>query len=399
MPYDPRPRRDAAKPLPHGWGALVEASAKPPEPEAEPSPALPSHAWVDRWARVREEARRLGGDNIDLGHLLWVDRACVDAGLHGLSRWWLDHYAAFYASGAFEDVARVGLRGAKSDAGARAVAAETVLQERVLAPTVEARCPIMSANITEASDRFTTVKVVLRAMGYTDHLSRGPCEPGGFKGSGGGVQAQMIQLHDAQGHEVKFQVSAASEAAAAGFTGIAGLCDELDLWGRSTGANPAEKVLRVLRSRYATQPQARLHLVSASYERESEHARLIGLGDEHGQRVARIGEDGAAADHAARLALAAAHGLTDTILLASPLPPDSPDVPSWVTNPVMSIEAAYARSKGNLREMFALYGGRGASIGAVSTWEPAADSAALRGRYYGMHPGRGDDLADVWPPR
>jgi hypothetical protein len=29
----------------------------------------------------------------------------------------------------------------------------------------------------------------------------------------------------------------------------------------------------------------------------------------------------------------------------------------------MSIEAAYARSRGNLREMFALYGGRGASDG------------------------------------
>ncbi len=341
MPYDPRPRTRGDTPPP----ALAIVA---PEP-----------SWADRWARVREEARALGGLNINLGHLLWVDRACVDAGVYGLSPWWERHYADFYDSGEAEDVARVGLRGDKSGSGAKAVTAETVLMERTLAPTVEARCPVMSANVTEAGDRFTTICVVLRAMGFSDFLGRGPHPMGGFKRAGGGIGTpSTIHLHDAQGHEVKFQVSAASESAAAGFTGIAGLGDELDLW-RSGGANPAEKVLRVLRSRYATQPQAKLHLFSASYERESEHAKLIALGRSAGQYVARIGADGAAADHAARLRLAALHGLTDPLLLAPPLAPDSPDVPSWITNPVMPIEAAYAKSKGNLVEMFALYGGRG----------------------------------------
>ena len=361
MPYDPRrPRLALAEPAPTARTDVLPALATP-----EPS-------WADRWARVREEARALGGSNINLGHLLWVDRACVDAGVYGLSSWWEQEYADFYASDEAEHVARVGLRGDKSGSGAKAVTAETVLMERVLAPTVEARCPVMSANVTEAGDRFTTICVVLRAMGYSDFLGRGPHPMGGFKRAGGGIGTpSTIHLHDAQGHEVKFQVSAASESAAAGFTGIAGLGDELDLW-RSGGANPAEKVLRVLRSRFATQPQAKLHLFSASYERESEHAKLIKLGRSPGQYVARIGADGAARDHADRLRLAALHKLTDPLLLAPPLAPDSPNVPSWITNPVAPIEAAYAKSKGNLAEMFALYGGRGAGQAAASDWAPSA---------------------------
>jgi hypothetical protein len=367
MPYDPRPRPRGDTPPPsparERWAALAQELAAEQEGARAAATAPGGSAWGDRWARVREEARALGGANVNLGHLLWVDRACVDAGVYGLTSWWEKDYADFYDSGEAEHVARVGLRGDKSGSGAKAVTAETVLMERVLAPTVEARCPIMSANVTEAGDRFTTVCVVLRAMGYTDFLGRGPHPMGAFKRAGGGIGTpSTIHLHDAQGHEVKFQVSAASESAAAGFTGIAGLGDELDLW-RSGGANPAEKVLRVLRSRYATQPQAKLHLFSASYERESEHAKLVALGRSAGQYVARIGADGAAKDHADRLRLAALHKLTDPVLLAPPLAPDSPNVPSWITNAIMTIEDAYAKSKGNLAEMFALYGGRGGEHG------------------------------------
>lgn len=339
----------------------------PPAPATEaPTSGAPAF-WLDRWARVQEEARKLGGDNANLGRLLWVNRQCFDRAQDwfAMPEAWIRHYSEFYASDAFEDVARVGLRGIKSETGATAAATETVLMPRTLSSAVNARCPILSSNVKEASDRFTTIRVVLRAMGFKDFLGRGPVPLGEFKCSGGGMSAQIIQLHDAQGHEVKFQVSAASESAAAGFTGIAGLGDELDLWGRSDGSNPAANVLRVLRSRYTTQPQAKLHLFSASYERDSEHARLIKLGSKPGRRVARIGEEGAAADYAARMRLADLHGLTDETLLAPPLSADSPDIPSWVTNPGAPIEEAYAKSA-DLREMFALYGGRGATDGGTA---------------------------------
>lgn len=330
----------------------------------------------DRWARAHEEAAVLGGAQPDIGRLLWVERRCVDAGLHAMHPLWIRHFADFYASGAFEDVGRFGVRAAKSDSTCRAITAEVLLMPRILERTVNARCPVMSANINEANDRFVTITEILRACGILDFFGHGDVNEGTFKKSGGGMAPLIIELHDAQGHKVKFQVSAANEAAAAGFTGIAGFCDELDLYGKATGANPAAKVLRILRSRYATQPDARLHLMSATYDRESEHARLVGLGPSVGRYIARIGEEGARADHEARLRLAALIHSADPLLLAPPLSADCPDIPSWVTNPIAPIEAAYAKSA-DLREMFGLYGGRLELAGAAAmTLEDAEYMAA-----------------------
>lgn len=320
----------------------------------------------ERWTRVLEEARGLGGDNLHLGHLLYLDRKRRDAGLYAMSPAWVRHFADFYASGAFEDVGRFGVRAAKSDSVCCAITGEVLMVERTL--SVVGVCPIMSANMREAGDRFQTIQENLRAMGFRDISgSKADVEPWTFKAQGGGASPYVVKVLDAQDHPCEFRVYPASEAGAAGFTGIAGFGDELDLWGKADGANPAAKVLRVLRSRYATQPQAKLHLMSATYDRESEHARLVGMGNVAGQYVARIGEDGARADHAARLRLARSIGSTDPLLVAPPLPPDCNDIPSWVTNPIAPIESAYAKSKGDLREMFGLYGGRLALAGKGST--------------------------------
>jgi len=358
-------------------GFAFDEGARPPPPD---TPA------ATRWARAREDAQALAPGY--LGHVLWVDRCRVDSrsGLHAMDPAWVRHLEAFYASGAFEDVGRFGVRAAKSDSISTAITGEVLLVERRLAGSIVGVCPVLSANMREASDRFDTIKANLRACGFRDLTGTRGEEPGPFefKTSGGGNQALKIALLDSQEHPVEFRVLPASEAGAAGFTGIAGFGDELDLW-RSGGANPADKVLRVLRSRYTTQPEARLHLMSASYDRESEHARLIKLGSGNGQYVARIGVEGSARDHADRMRLAALHGLTDPLLCGPPLPPDSPDIPSWVTNPVAPIERAYEMAKGDLRVMFSLWGGRGGALAAEGTGRVTASP----GRYASADPRAG----------
>lgn len=358
--------------------ALAEAQPVTPRESESDAPA----PVAERWQRIRETAASLAPGY--LGFVLWVDRCRVDSdmGLHAMDPAWVRHFADFYASGMFEDVGRFGVRAAKSDSCCTALVGEVALIERKLAGSIVGVCPVMSSNMREAGDRFDTLKANLRACGFRDVSGlKPPPGPFEFKASGGGSQALKIETFDAQGHTVEFRVYPASEAGAAGFTGIAGFGDELDLWGKAQGANPAEKVLRVLRSRYTTQPEARLHLMSASYDRDSEHARLIKAGTGAGQYVARIGEEGSAKDYADRMRLAALHGLKDPVLLGPPLPPDCPDVPSWVTNPVAPIERAYEMAKGDLRILFGLYGGRvngGTEDGEFEGFE------AVPGRYAGL---------------
>jgi hypothetical protein len=376
--------------------ALAEAQPRdePPKAPEEDSPA------AERWARIREQAARLAPGY--LGYVRWVDRCRVDSGtgLHAMDPAWDRHFGDFYETGLLEDVGRYGVRAAKSDSCSTAVTGETLLVERRLAGSIIGVCPVLSANMREAGDRFDTITANLRACGFRDLTgTRGEPAPFEFKTSGGGSSPRVIDLLDSQGHTVAFRVLPASEAGAAGFTGIAGFGDELDLW-RVAGANPAEKVVRVLRSRYLTQPEARLHLMSATYDRESYHSQMIADAEKARadgraptRYVARLGAEGSRKDHEARLRLAKLHGLSDPLLLAPPLPADCPDIPSWVTNPVAPIERAYELAEGNLRVMFGLYGGRvGGAMG-----ETVGRVTALPGRYAGTDPRAGSRSGKLRP--
>lgn len=378
-----------------GWRRAAEASAAR---EAEDTGRMDASA--ERWARAREKARELGGDG-SMGHLLWVERRCVEAKLHAMDPQWLFHFDEFYGSGKFLDVGRFGLRAAKSDSVCRAIVAEVLFIERRLEPSMVGVCPVMSANMREAGDRFDTIKANLRACGLQDLTGmRGKeAEDNAFKTMGGGQQALVIALQDAQAHPVEFRIYPASEVGAAGFTGIAGFGDELDLWGKATGANPASRVIEILVTRFTTQPEAKLHLMSATYDRESFHAALIDKGDTPLQRVARLGLNGALRDAADRRRLAAKIQSTDPLLLA-PGDPNSTDIPSWVSNPVAPIEDCYAKSDGNLRRMFALYGGRPEFAGDTANMEAQCVLAArvterLAERFGGQPRRKPDELIKV----
>ncbi len=184
----------------------IEAAADAQEAEIAAMRRSPTVALTG-WDRVRDEARALGGDGApDLYcWLLWVDCCRQRAGLHAMDPAWRRHFRAFYGSGAFEDVGRFGVRAAKSDSVCVALVGEVVLAPRKL--EVVGVCPIMSANMREAGDRFTTIKENLGACGFRD-ISGGKADVGAreFKASGGGNTALVIKLLDAQDHPVEFRV-------------------------------------------------------------------------------------------------------------------------------------------------------------------------------------------------
>lgn len=403
-------------------GALVQAKTKkkkaapslpipeptrcaPPPPPAVPPPLVTGGetSWVSIWSQIRKEAAELAAG--EFGQLLWVERACVKAGMHPLDRQWLWHFQEFYASKKRLDVGRFGLRAAKSDSNCRAVTAEVLLSSRRLEPGFVGVCPVMSSNMTEADDRFDTIVQVLSACGLTDLTGIRQPEEEGFQRAGGGSSARVISLRDAQGYKVEFRIYPASISGAAGFTGIAGFCDEVDLWGKEAGANPAKRVFEVLLARYATQPTAKLHVMSASYHRDSEHASMVAAGDTPLQRVARLGVDGAAKDTEARATLAVAIGSRDPLLL-TPADPKSTDIPCWVSNPVAPIEACYALAKGDIKRLLFLYGGRLNLLGGRAASMGLEDLQALAERNRALCSGAGqrgelmgfDDLPS-WDPR
>ncbi len=335
-----------------------------------------SAEWQDTWARRIEEATALADGYF--GFLLWVERRCVDAKLHAMDRQWLWHFSEFYASEKFLDVGRWGLRAAKSDSVIRALVAESQFIRRVLEPGLVGVCPIMSANMREAEGRFATAKEVLRACGLRDLGPRTPAEDGGYRTGGGGNAPRTIELKDSQSHPIEFRIYPANEAGAAGFTGIAGFGDELDLWGKPDGANPARRVVEVLVSRFTTQPGARLHLMSATYDRKSYHAELIDQGDTIRQRVARLGVRGAEIDTAARRMLAKRIGSADP-LLTTEAKPDSTNIGCWVSNDsVAPIWDCYVKMNGDLRRMMATHGACPEFAGKGGGWTVAMAEALGR---------------------
>ena len=380
------------------WADAIETAAKGAELSritGGQRVSLLSPDDAARWSNIRADAARRFGPG-DFGQLLWMDERCAKAGMHALDDWWREDIAGFYASGKPEHAGRLGLRGAKSTSIPRPLSRDALFTERTLDPTVPGVIPIISVDKTEADGRFETIRGTLRACGMAPKKpddSSVPILPDGIGGiyesstlaSGGGV----IYFKDSQGHALEFRVYAAKVAGVVGYTGVGGFCDEVDLWVDDRGVNPAERVLDLLGKRFTTQRAARLYAFSASYYPNSAHKRKIDEGDTMLQHLARLGPIGAARDDEARARLAATIKSTDPRLLAK-ADPSSPDVPSWVTNPLVTIEDCYARSKEKLGPMFALYGGRAheaAGPKGSATWT-AEDWAAHREAMRGMQPAR-----------
>jgi hypothetical protein len=320
-------------------------------------------SWVEHWERVKREALALVPDaglyseegRKLIAYFRWVDQQCYASGMHRLSPWWRETLEKFLASGKLTFLARVGVRGGKSDAISRVVVALCLLQERVLPRGTVGVCPIISNAKQEGKGRGPTLEQILNACGLVDERSKTAGRPT-YSIVGGQLEFE-IALKDAQGHAIALGVKAARVQSSLGYTGICAFLDEVDAWGAADGANPAEQVISNIKGRFGTQPQARTFIVSASYSKGTHHAKIMREGENEFTFVPTIGAAGALADEITRLEFAVKRKLTDKVLLA-PGDAASHDIPAWVTNPATLLETLYTQSEGKLDVILQLNGGR-----------------------------------------
>lgn len=255
--------------------------------------------------QARAEAAALAGDVApEWGWFRWLERRIIERDQPEVSQWWRDTVRAFYASGADELAALVGMRGTKSHTACRLAVAEALFRERTPVLGTDLVWGVYSCDLPEANGRATTIAALLGVVGMTEVDKRDKVSPGTFFRSGALGGRTTIATYDLSGNAIEFRIAPATTGGASGYTGIGLTCDELDLWRDGDGANPASQVLSVLRPRLFGQKGARVYRISAPFAETSPHTRAVRRGDTEGQCVARLGTWGAERDEAARAILA-----------------------------------------------------------------------------------------------
>jgi hypothetical protein len=178
------------------------------------------------------------------GHFVALDRALVAKGFPPTSPWWLATIERFLLTGKRQLVVRAGRRAGKSSTMARLAVCTALYGEHVVPPGDIGIVAFISTTRDEAAQRLRTIEAILDAL----RIKRVPIENG----------------CELPGRRVGFKVFACSVASVSGFTGIACIADEVAKWRDSdTGANPAREVLAAARPTMATQPNARMFLISS----------------------------------------------------------------------------------------------------------------------------------------
>lgn len=125
---------------------------------------------------------------------------------------------------------------------------------------------VVSVNKDQAFERIDTIESILKACKIP------------YKRTG-----DTIELPE---RNIKFKAFAASTMAAAGFTAICVIADEVSLWrNEKTGANPAETILAFLRPTMATQPNAKMFLSSSPFSTLDAHHKACEMGSNATQIV------------------------------------------------------------------------------------------------------------------
>lgn len=220
-------------------------------------------------ARARLETRRPHAEEI-LARLVEVDARLVAQGFPPISDWWMSTFRSWYLAGPRQLVARVGRRGGKSSSLSRLGVVEGLYGHHDVPPGDLGTVAIVSTRRDEAAKRLRTITAILDALG--EEYKPMP---------GGAVGVEIV------GRRVAFQVFAASIAGVSGFTGIFVLADEVAKWLDSdTGANPATEVLASIRPTMATQPNARIVLISSPMGMLDAHYDAFEAGDSEFQVTA-----------------------------------------------------------------------------------------------------------------
>jgi hypothetical protein len=377
-------KRTAKKPS-NMWTIEEELAAV--EAEAATAPAMaPSH---EAFARVVSEAARFAPRLT--GQLAWIDDRCAQAGERHLDQFWAGSFASFFASGKPIDAILAGLRAGKTSSIIRAVVAVALFPKHRLGPRGLGVVPIMSARSDLATATLRELRKILCACGVSpakDDDEGGQVLPGGLGGqyvhvklsSGGGV----IRILSAHGPTIEFRCLPAMVRAAVGYDLVAGFLDEVDVWtDGSKKANPASEIIdMVLKRATTTLDTARIFIASAHYPRraiysgkKSAHRKLIEDGDTDLVHISRLGEFGAERDTKARRELAGKLGSNDPRLLGQ-ADPNSPSIPAWVANPLVTIDTCFSLAKNSIDVMFEEHGGRFAGSGGMagSLWDGLAEA-------------------------
>jgi hypothetical protein len=201
------------------------------------------------------------------GHYVALDRALVAKGFPSTSPWWLATIKAFLLAGKRQLVVRAGRRAGKSSTLCRLAVCLALWGEHDIPPGDLGIVAFVSTTRDEASQRLRTIAAILEALG----VGTKPIEFG-------------LEISS---RRVGFKSFACSVASVSGPTCIAVIADEVAKWrDLETGANPAKEVLAALRPTMATQPNARMFLVSSPWGVDDAHATAFDAGETEFQGTA-----------------------------------------------------------------------------------------------------------------
>ncbi len=188
---------------------------------------------------------------------------------HKLPPWWLGEVKRFYDSNKSQSVWRVGRRGGKSSTICRLVCIESYYGDHSWPDDDEGVVMIISADQKQAKQRLRSCAVLLRAMGLDYDQT-----------------ADELRFQNARGQRVVIRVHSASISSVVGCTCICAVLDEVARWGENdrTG-NPSEEILTSLRPTMATQPNAKIFMISSPMGEDDVHAKAFAEGETAFQTV------------------------------------------------------------------------------------------------------------------
>jgi len=199
---------------------------------------------------------------------LWqLDKRLQEKGFKPISEWWRSTIEDAYKSGVPRIVIRKGRRvGASTIVAPRLAVAEALFGEHDFAPGEEYDVIFLSVRKDEAQKRIRNIISVLDALGVPYNMVDG-----------------FPRLKD---RPVGFKVLAAKYKTVVGDTAIFCWADENSRWNdEEWGANPAVEVIASVAPALATQPNAKLWLVSSPLGTLDYHATQFALGNTDNQRV------------------------------------------------------------------------------------------------------------------
>jgi hypothetical protein len=215
---------------------------------------------------------------------VWANRG-VRGVLPPLSPWWCGVLRRWLCGRERTLVARVGRRGGKSTGLGRWCVVNALYGEHAVPEGDLGVCAIVSVQRRDALERLRTCAVLLKALGWTEtRYDKGQLYDRQFVARLGYGQTELM-IGTKHGTRV-IRAYTASIAGVSGFTCIGALCDEVSKWvDVDTHANPASEVLASLRPTMATQPNAKMALISSPWSTLDAHAKAFELGDTEAQIV------------------------------------------------------------------------------------------------------------------